>query len=104
MEDVQAELAVLALYLKGRREAILEAWQQAVKWDPKVTTGDSLPRVQLLDHIPSLLATFERALHGPSAAPPIRFRRRVSNQPPRTVCSAGVRVMTCARSRASSVN
>ena len=66
MEDVQAELAVLALHLRGRREAILQAWQLAVKWDPKVTTGDSLPRVQLLDHIPSLLATFERALHGPA--------------------------------------
>jgi signal transduction histidine kinase len=65
MEDVQEELAALAQHLNGRREAILEAWQQAVKRDPKVTTGDSLPRVQLLDHIPSLLATFERALHAP---------------------------------------
>ncbi|HEY3851292.1 MAG TPA: HAMP domain-containing sensor histidine kinase [Steroidobacteraceae bacterium] len=65
MEDVQSELAVLALHLRGRREAILQAWQLAIKWDPKVTTGDSLPRVQLLDHIPSMLATFERTLHGP---------------------------------------
>jgi len=65
MEDVQAELAALALYLRARRDAILQAWQTAIKWDPKVTTGDSLPRVQLLDHIPSLLATFERALHAP---------------------------------------
>ena len=65
MEDVQAELAALALHLRGRRDAILQAWQTAIKWDPKVTTGASLPRVQLLDHIPSLLATFERALHAP---------------------------------------
>jgi signal transduction histidine kinase len=68
MEDVQAELAALAQHLKGRREAILEAWQLAIRWDPKVTTGDSLPRVQLLDHIPSLLATFERALYTPVAS------------------------------------
>ena len=65
MEDVQAELAALASYLRGRREAILQSWQLAIKWDPKVRTGDSLPRVQLLDHIPALLATYERALHAP---------------------------------------
>jgi len=63
--EVQAELAVLALHLKSRREAILQAWQLAIRWDPKVTTGDALPRVQLVDHIPSMLATFERALQGP---------------------------------------
>jgi signal transduction histidine kinase len=66
MDDVQAELTALALHLKGRREAILQAWQLAIRWDPKVTTGDSLPRVQLLDHIPSMLATFERALCVPT--------------------------------------
>ena len=65
MEDVQAELSALALHLKARRDAILKAWQLAIRWDPKVTTSDSLPRVQLLDHIPSMLATFERALHQP---------------------------------------
>jgi signal transduction histidine kinase len=64
MEDVQAELAALALHLRGRREAILQAWQLANKRDPKLTTGEALPRVQLLDHIPSMLATFERALDG----------------------------------------
>jgi signal transduction histidine kinase len=68
MEDVQAELAALALHLRGRREAILQAWQLANKRDPKLTTGEALPRVQLLDHIPSMLATFERALHAPAAA------------------------------------
>ena len=65
MEAVQAELAALARHLKGRRDAILQAWRLAIKRDPKLTTGDSLPRVQILDHIPSMLATFERALHGP---------------------------------------
>ena len=65
MEDVQAELAALGLHLRGRREAILQAWQLAIKRDPKLTTGEALPRIQLLDHIPSMLATFERALHAP---------------------------------------
>jgi signal transduction histidine kinase len=65
MEDVQAELAALAVHLKSRRQGILHAWQLAIKRDPQLTTGDSLPRVQLLDHIPSILATFERALHVP---------------------------------------
>jgi signal transduction histidine kinase len=58
----QAELAALARHLSGRRTAVLQAWQNAIKRDPALTTGESLPRVQLLDHIPSMLATFERAL------------------------------------------
>jgi signal transduction histidine kinase len=65
----QAELAGLARYLAGRRSAILAAWQGAIKRDPALTTGESLPRVQLLDHIPSMLATFEHALErAPGAA------------------------------------
>ena len=62
MQNVQLELAELAGYLGGRREAVLQAWQLAIKRDPTLSTGDSLPRVQLLDHVPSMLATFERAL------------------------------------------
>ena len=56
------ELAALAAHLRGRREAILEAWRQAVARDPKLTTGATLPRAQLTDHIPILLETFERRL------------------------------------------
>jgi signal transduction histidine kinase len=63
MEDVRTELTALARHLSGRRPDILQAWQSAVKRDPTLTTSDSLPRIQLLDHIPSILATFERALH-----------------------------------------
>src|SRR5271168_3801437 len=61
--DEQAELAALARHLRARREAILQGWQGAIKRDPTITTGDSLPRVQLLDHIPTMLLTFERALY-----------------------------------------
>ena len=64
MDTTQLELAELAGYLAGRRDAILRAWQLAIARDPTLSTGDSLPRVQLLDHIPSMLATFERALQG----------------------------------------
>lgn len=60
--DQQAELAALAQHLRGRRDAILKAWLATIQRDPTITTGDSLPRVQLLDHIPSMLSTFERAL------------------------------------------
>jgi signal transduction histidine kinase len=63
MEDLQGELGALARHLSSRRSAILTTWQSAIKRDPALTTGDPLPRVQLLDHIPSMLATLERALH-----------------------------------------
>ena len=41
---------------------MLEAWRESIKSDPALSTGDSLPRVDLYDHIPSLLSTFERQL------------------------------------------
>jgi signal transduction histidine kinase len=65
MDDLQRELAALARHLSSRRSTILAAWQSAIKRDPALTTGEPLPRVQLLDHIPSMLATFERALYHP---------------------------------------
>ena len=65
----QAELAALARHLSSRRSAVLQAWQSAIKRDPALTTGEALPRVQILDHIPSMLAAFERALdHSPDRA------------------------------------
>ncbi len=36
----------------------------AIKRDAALMTGESLPRVQLYDHIPAMLATFERELRG----------------------------------------
>ncbi len=58
---------VLSLQRPRRRAAILDAWRNAIKRDPALSTGDSLPRVQLFDHIPALLSTFERGLR--QAAP-----------------------------------
>ncbi|RZJ09033.1 MAG: sensor histidine kinase [Rubrivivax sp.] len=63
------EHAALGAHLKRRRDAILRAWRAAVTADPALTSGASLPRDQLHDHIPALLANFERAL-GADAQPP----------------------------------
>jgi signal transduction histidine kinase len=62
MEKVDVERLALADYMASRRAAILHAWQNAIKRDPALSTGDSLPRVQLFDHIPAILSTFERGL------------------------------------------
>jgi signal transduction histidine kinase len=56
------QLAQLASYLAQRRDAIMEAWRTKVTIDPKLTTGTSLPRAQLHDHLPALLQDFERRL------------------------------------------
>jgi signal transduction histidine kinase len=63
MGEIDAERRALAQYLSGRHHAILDAWRNAIKRDPALTSGDSLPRLQLFDHIPGLLSTFERELH-----------------------------------------
>jgi signal transduction histidine kinase len=62
------ELAALVAHLAQRRSAILAAWRTAVTSDPTLTTGASLPRAQLHDHIPALLADYERTLTGGEAA------------------------------------
>jgi signal transduction histidine kinase len=62
MGDAAGERRALADYMNARRTAILEAWRAAIKRDPALNTGDSLPRVQLFDHIPDILSTFVRGL------------------------------------------
>ena len=59
MNELDDELRALARYMNEKRPAILEAWRVAIKRDPAMTTGESLPRIQLFDHIPALLSTFE---------------------------------------------
>jgi signal transduction histidine kinase len=54
--------------MESRRNAILLAWRSAIKRDPTLTSSDSLPYVDLYDHIPALLSTFERQLKGSTAA------------------------------------
>jgi hypothetical protein len=67
MGEINVELHTLADYLTSRRAAILEAWRNAIKRDPSLMTGESLPRLQLFDHIPAMLATFERELRNSPA-------------------------------------
>ena len=67
MQTLAAQLAALATWLGQRRDKILQAWRAAVRTDPQLTTGDSLPRAQLYDHIPALLHAFEHKLD-PAAA------------------------------------
>ena len=69
MSALNLELSALAHHLRGRRDAILLSWRAAIKKDPALTTSDSLPRADLYDHIPSLLATFERELTSASPDP-----------------------------------
>lgn len=57
-QTIDEQLAALALHLAARREVIMQAWRKAVDRDPEMTTGASLPRTQLNDHIPELLEAF----------------------------------------------
>jgi signal transduction histidine kinase len=62
VQHAHAELASLADYLGERREAVLLAWQNDTRVDLPLAPGHSLPRSQLLDHIPLLLSSFEEEL------------------------------------------
>ena len=67
--EPEADALALADHLLARVPAILEAWHAAIRADPRLTTGDSLPRTQLDDHVPALLASFARELRsGPHSA------------------------------------
>ena len=57
-----SDFAALARHLSRRRAALLQSWRRAVLQDPACTTGESLPRAQLDDHVPAVLAGFERQL------------------------------------------
>jgi signal transduction histidine kinase len=61
VQPAHPELASLADHLAEQREALLLTWQNAIKVDPLLVPGHFLPRAQLLDHIPLLLASFEEA-------------------------------------------
>ena len=68
MPPREMEFAALAAYIAQRRGAILQAWRKAVTADPTLTSGASLPRSQLHDHIPALLVDFEQRLAAGGAA------------------------------------
>jgi len=62
LPDIRGHILIIAAHLRDRREAILHAWQRAIARDPKLSEGDSLPRAELIDHIPALLDAFDLAL------------------------------------------
>jgi signal transduction histidine kinase len=59
-------MSALADHLAQRQAFVLREWREAIKCDPALATGDSLPRVQLLDHIPAILSAFEQQLRSES--------------------------------------
>jgi hypothetical protein len=69
VHDNYGDIAALARHLSDRRGALLLAWQHAVKRDPTLTDGESLPRAALYDHVPAMLAAFERGLRQAAAGP-----------------------------------
>ena len=70
MQDIHGELTALADYVGRHREAMVLSWQRAIQRDPELTNGDSLPRAELIDHIPAMLAAFERSLRQAAAEGP----------------------------------
>jgi len=67
LQGNQQELTALADYLSERHEALLLNWRSAIEKDPDLTSGDSLPRSELFDHIPEVLLAFERGLRRAAA-------------------------------------
>jgi signal transduction histidine kinase len=65
-EEFEAQRAALGRHFTARIPAVIEAWRATIAADPKLTTNESLPRGQLVDHLPRWLESFARAL---SAAP-----------------------------------
>ena len=56
---------MLAEYIRARTPALIATWRAAVVADPLLTTGDSLPRGLLEDHLPGWLAAYAEILAVP---------------------------------------
>ena len=75
-EDAGAQRGALRAHFRSRIPALLDAWRATIAADPDLTTGDSLPRGQLVDHLPPWLeglATALGAAPGSAEARPSRF-------------------------------
>jgi signal transduction histidine kinase len=69
--DTPRDFVALADHLRDRRDALMLEWHHAVKRDPDLNQGESLPRAELFDHIPALLKAFEERLrHTPGPIEP----------------------------------
>jgi signal transduction histidine kinase len=70
LETLESALLAIADHLQDQRETLLNAWRESIKADPALTTGNSLPRIQLLDHIPEVLLAFDVELRAPPEVKP----------------------------------
>ena len=61
-QKADEQLAALAAHLSLRREAILQAWREAVNADRELSRPFFTPAQQFNDHIPELLDAFEKSL------------------------------------------
>ncbi len=62
MDAFQTEVNAIADYVAQRHAAILLAWRSAIRRDPALTSGDSLPPAELIDHVPAVLVAFEQGV------------------------------------------
>jgi len=62
LEEFQTEVSAVADHIAQHHAAILLAWRGAIRRDPTLTSGDSLPPAELIDHVPAVLVTFEHDL------------------------------------------
>ncbi|HEX3871033.1 MAG TPA: RsbRD N-terminal domain-containing protein, partial [Pirellulales bacterium] len=70
--ETPGDFVALADHLRDRREALMLEWRRAVKRDPDLNQGESLPRTELFDHIPALLTVFEEWLRrAPASKEPV---------------------------------
>jgi signal transduction histidine kinase len=65
-DEIEVQRAALGAHFSARVPALVEAWRAAIAADPALTTNASLPRAQLVDHLPRWLETLARGL---AAAP-----------------------------------
>ena len=73
--DAGAQRGALGAHFRSRIPALLEAWRHAIAADPDLTTGDSLPRGQLVDHLPPWLEGLAAALAAHPGSAEARRRR-----------------------------
>jgi signal transduction histidine kinase len=86
-EDIGAQRAALGAHFKARIAAVVDAWRALIAADPKLSTNESLPRAQLVDHLPPWLESLAKAL---SVAPAGAAASRASAQETRNAEAHGL--------------
>lgn len=71
-DDAGAQREALGAHFRARLPAVLEAWRKTIAADPKLTTGDSLPKGQLFDHLPGWIEGLAQALAAPPEWQPVK--------------------------------